>query len=309
MPVEYENLLPFKWREDGYPCSRIRLSLAHDLVEHKYWAVDGGRVEDTGIAPMRISAEIPLGNNVFPAKSETWRAGKLFPKALRKFVLDFARRENGLLQHPEFGPIVCKAERLEFEMSADRRDGPVVQASWVETLDDTLITGFAERTTVNIETEAANLDSIKADIKKLVPQMPEYEEDFEDFARSIQAIGDQVTLLSERTAGKIDAIVYRVDQVQASIERAKNALTWPATQSIERIKAATHNLRQTLLEAGGRDLQIYTVEAETTLAGVQAALPASTKLAELIKLNPILVAEPVIPIGTRVRHYVERLAA
>lgn len=309
MTVEYENLLPFKWRDDSYPCSRVRLSIAHDLVEHKYWGLDGGRVEDTGIAPMRISADIPLGNNVFPAKSETWKAGKLFPKALRKLILDFARHDAGLLQHPEFGPIVCKAERLEFELSADRRDGPLVQVSWVETLDDRLITGFAERTNVNVAVEAANLDAIKANIKKLVPQMPEYEEDFEDFARSIQAIGDQVTLLSERTAGRIDALAYRVDQVQASIERAKNALTWPATQSIERIKAATYNLRQTLLQAGGRDLQIYTVTNETTLAGVQAALPASTKLAELIKLNPALVAEPIVPAGTRVRHYVERIAA
>lgn len=308
MAVEYEDLLPFKWRDDGYPCSRIRLSLAHDLVEHKYWGVDGARVEATGVAPVRISADIPFNNNVFPAKSETWRAGELYPTALRKFIVDFAKKTAGLLQHPEFGRIACKPERLEFEMTPDRRDGPMLQASWVETLDDDVITEIVTRP-INLELEAASLDASMADIKKLVPGMPEYEEDFEDFARSIQAIGDQVTLLSQREAGKIDRIRYRADQVQASIERAKSALTWPATQKVERIKAATNNIRQTLLQARGRDLQIYTVPAETTLAGVMTALPASTKLAELIKLNPDLVAEPVVPVGTRVRHYVERVAA
>jgi prophage DNA circulation protein len=308
MPTDYDDLLPFKWRDNSYPCTRIRLTLAHDLVEHKYWRVNAARVEDTGVAPIRISAELPISNRVVPGKAEKWKAGKLFPTALRALLVDFATRSAGLLQHPEFGRIACKAERIDFELAADRRDGPVVTASWVETIDDDVITEIVNRPVVDIGLEAANLDAEYRDLKRLVPSLPEYQTDFEDFARAIQGIGDQIALLSSRTVGQIDRLAYRINNVQASIERAKSALTWPATQAIERLKSATNDLRETLLVVG-RDLQIFTVPVDTTLAGLQAMLPASTSLSDLIKMNPVLVVRPVVPKGTRVRHYVDRIAA
>ena len=50
MVDEFEQLLPFKWRDVELPVTHVKLSLAHDLVEHKYWGVDSGRVEATGVA-------------------------------------------------------------------------------------------------------------------------------------------------------------------------------------------------------------------------------------------------------------------
>ncbi len=91
-----------------------------------------------------------------------------------------------------------------------------------------------------------------------------------------------------------------------SIDRAKSALTWPATQSIERLKAASFDLRQRLL-AIGRDIVLYSVAADTTLASVLAQLP-DTKLTDLIKLNPSLVAGPVVSAGTVVRYYAAKIS-
>lgn len=157
-------------------------SLAHDLVEHKYWGVDSGRVEATGVAPIRISAQIPLSNRIVPGKNERWAAGALYPDALRNLLIAFAKRQTGLLQHPEFGEIACKAERIDVDISGDRRSTAMVDASWVETLDDEVISNIVASPVTEIELAASDLDASDTDLRKLVPELPKYETTFDDFA-------------------------------------------------------------------------------------------------------------------------------
>lgn len=304
---EFDQLLPFKWRDVELPITQIRLSLAHDLVEHKYWGVDSGRVEDTGIAPVRISASIPLTNRIVPGKNEKWQAGALYPTALRALLIAFGKKKTGLLQHPEFGQIACKAERIDVEISAERRNTAMVEASWIETLDDDVITNIVASNVTEIELGASDLDASDADLRKLVPKLPKYKTTFDDMARGIAAIGDQVSLLQHRTAGKINSIVYRCEQVSESIDRAKSALTWPAKQAVERIQAAAQDLRGKLL-ASSRDIGLLRLLTDTSLAGLLVILPAGNSIGDLIKLNPQLMTDPVVKAGTLVRHYIARVA-
>ncbi|HVH44836.1 MAG TPA: hypothetical protein VM925_20925, partial [Labilithrix sp.] len=179
-------------------------------------------------------------------------------------------------------------------------------ASWIETLDDEVIHQLVASPVTEIELAATDLDASKADIKKLAPDFPEYKTTFDDLARGVAAIGDQVALLSYRTAGKIDSLVYRVDQVGESIDRARSALTWPAKQNVERIRAAAQGLRQKLL-ALSRDIGLYRVLTDSTLAGIQAVLPDGNSISDIVKLNPQLMTGPVIQAGTMVRHYLSRI--
>lgn len=303
---EFDQLLPFKWRDLELPITRIRMSLAHDLVEHKYWGVDGGRVEDTGVAPIRISAQIPITNKVFPGKNEKWAAGTLYPEGLRNLLVAFAQRKSGLLQHPEFGQIACKAERMDVDITGDRRNTAMVDASWVETLDDEVVSNIVESPVAEMELEAESLDASQEDLKALAPTLPEYEETFADFARAVAAVGDQVGLLAYRAGGRIDSIIYRANAVGDSIDRARTALTWPAKQNIERIQAAARDLRGKLLEVS-KDIALYRVPADTTLSGVLNSLPEGNTIGDLVKLNPQLMTKPTVPQGTLVRHYATRL--
>lgn len=304
---EFDQLLPFKWRDVELPISHIRLSLAHDLVEHKYWGVDSGRVEDTGVAPVRISASIPITNRIVPGKNERWQAGALYPDALRALLVAFGQKKTGLLQHPEFGQIACKPERLDIEISAERRNTAMVEASWIETLDDDVITSIATSNVTEIELGAADLDASDTDLRKLAPGLPKYKETLDDLARGIAAVGDQAALLQQRAAGKIASIAYRAEQIGESIDRARSALTWPAKQAVERIKAAASDLRANLL-ASSRDIGLYRVPSDTTLSGVLAQLPDGNSIGDVIKLNPHLMTDPTIKAGTLVRHYISRIA-
>lgn len=299
---EFEKLLPFKWRDTEVPVTSVRFSLAHDLVEHKYWGRDGARIEDTGLAPIRISARIPLGNHIYPGATETWKPGKLYPTAFRQLLLDFSKRTDGRLQHPEFGTLICKAERFDCELDAGKRDFTEVEATWVETISDDLVARPRLSPVNDLALAAGDLDASDADLRALAPQLPEYKTSLTDLARAVQSVGDQATILQQRAAGSIDSLVYRAQQIQASIDRAKDARTWPATQAVERLKEASYGLREKLLQAG-RDIGLRVTPQDMTLAGIQAWLPDSTGMNDVIRLNPSLVRQPVVPAGTPVRYY------
>lgn len=304
MAGEFEQLLPFTWRGKHYPISRILLSLAHDLVEHKYWGVDGGRVESTGIAPVRIAAVIPISNHIFPGKKEKWTAGALYPDGLRKFLIDFGKKTTDYVQHPEFGEIACKPERMDFELSGERRGATEIHASWVETLDDDVVTKVVNSPITEIEFAAADLEASGVDLKALAPDLPDFIFGLSDLARKLSSFPDAFTVTSYRYAGAINNLFYQAGRIQLAVDRAKDARTWVVTQNIHRIKAACHTLRKAFLSPGG--IGLYVVPAPTTLAGVTAALPRGTDIGDLIKLNPGLVRSPVVSKGTTIRY---RLAA
>lgn len=231
MAGEFEQLLPFKWRDLHLPIFKIGLSLAHDLVEHKYWGVNGARVEATGVAPIRISAVIPIANSIYPAKTEKWQAGELYPNALRKFIIEFAKKETGFVQHPEFGEIACKPERMEFELTGDHQDCTQITASWVETLDDDLAHKLnLSNPVLDIDQAAADLEASGKDLKKLAPQLPEFQESLESLGRKLTAIVDTVSILQYRAAGQINRILYQAHRLEVAIQRAaSNQLGQPTS--------------------------------------------------------------------------------
>ncbi len=297
----FEQLLPCKWRDVEFPITHVKMSLAHDLVEHKYWGVDGARVEATGLAPMRFSVSIPWINGIVPGKNERW--GGLYPTDMRRFFAAFADKKTGFFQHPEFGLIPCKPERLEFELSGDHRGGMMCEASWVETLEDDNIANLVGETPVqDIELAALDLDASHDDLTALIPEFPVFESSFADFARGIQAITDFPTLLANTTGKKLDSFVYRVEQVEDSIDRSKSALTWQARNTTEHIKALADQFRQNILKSTARFVVEYRVPGDTTVAGLLAQLPDAT-LGDVIKLNPDLMRSAIVSKGTIVRYY------
>lgn len=323
MAGEFEQLLPFMWRDVHLPLSKINVTLAHDLVEHKYWGVDGARVESTGAAAIRVSAVIPIANSIFPGKNEKWAAGALYPKALRKFMLAFADKKTGTLQHPEFGLLYVKPEHMSFELTGDKQDSTEIQASWVETINEDIrassFWGVDGSPVQNIEFGASDLNASVVDLRELAPGLPEFKDDLESLARKLSALVDVVSVVSYRAAGVVNRILYQAHRLETSIERAasgqmfqisplrpfdkrfqQHALTWPAIEALQKIKAGSYAMRNRLLQPGG--IGLYAVPDDTTLAGVASSLPAGTSMADVIKLNPMLARSPVVSKGTVVRY-------
>lgn len=317
----FQRLLPVKWREVEFPISRTRMSLAHDLVEHKYVGVDGARVEDTGLAPIRFSFTAPLISGLTPGRSERW--DKLYPSQFRLLVASFVKKSVGVLQHPEFGEFTCKAERMDIDWDAARRGGADVELSFVETKianDESSFLDGKSPTALDVAAKKLDSPALKLSLraiflKKGLPLPPQLEKPYlekpsfslGEFANKIKAVFDAPTLLQRRVGGQIDAIGFHVDRIGRSASAARSALTWPVTQSVERSKAALHDMKQNLL-AGSKKIARFTVPADTTLAGVARQIPEA-KVGDLVKLNPGLMARAEIVKGTVVRYYAGSRAA
>lgn len=310
-PDVFDQLLAAKWRDVEFPVTRTKMSIAHDLAEHKSWGVDGARVESTGLAPLRFSFSSPLLNGISPGRNERWAA--LYPNQMRALIAAFQQKSRGVLTHPEFGPILCKAERLDLDWDAARRGGVDAELTFVETTIDNDRSFLLEPTPVQgveVSIEELDSDSFKADLKTLLLRagvdLPPYLQDgnkvsLTDFMRQVKSVTDYPSVLSYRSAGQIDSIVYHAKQIQQSVEKAGSALTWPATNNVEKIKANAFELKEKLI-AGTKDIAFFTVPAATTLAGVCRQLPEA-KVGDLIKLNPALMRGPEIEQGTVVRYY------
>ena len=313
-PDVFGQLSVVRWRGHEFPITRHRMSIAHDLVEHKYWGVDGARVESTGLAPLRFSFSAPLLNGISPAKNERWAV--LYPDKFRSLVAAFQRKDVGLLDHLEFGPILCKAEKMDIEWDATRRGGVDVELSFVETKLADEETSFLENKSPVEEVDVASigLEAKKADLKKLLeakglpvpPYLAEKKTDLTDLMNSVRKITSYPDLLSYRLSGKIASLAYQADRLAASADAARSALTWPVTRDAENLKAAAFELAEKIL-AGERQIAFFTVPDDTTLAGVVRQCPEA-RIADVVRLNPSVMRSPVIEKGAVLRYYAPRAA-
>lgn len=307
-PDVFNQLLPAKFRDVEFPVTRIRTSVAHDLVEHKYWGRDGGRIESTGLAPIRHSFHAPLLNGISPGKNERWAA--LYPNQMRILLAAFQKKERGELQHPEFGLLVVKAERMEMDWDAGRRGGVDAELSFVETLTDadTASTGVGSWSSMDI----GDLDTatFKTDLKSLLQRnglpLPPYlapgsKVSLSDFVNSINKVVNYPGLITYREAGKINALIYQAERIKQTADLAHTPLTWPINQELQRLKSAAAGLRERLL-AGNKTIAFFRVPAPTTLAGLVRQIPQA-KVTDLIRLNPGLMRAPEIEKDTTVRYY------
>lgn len=300
MAGEFAKLLPFKWRDKHYPLNDIELTLAHDLVVHKYHGVDGARIDDVGVDPLRIRATIPIGNSIFPGPQEKWTAGDLYPTALRQFIIDFAKKTTGLMQHPEFGEIACKPETMSFKHSGAQQDSTSIQASWVETIDDDVISNSNIWTDVAGAGISSGSPDLDVDYRKLAPTLPTLKDDLASIGRKVRSLLDAAFVASYRAAGVANEIIYQTQAIQRSVDRLMTPETWPVTRFLQSAMSTAYDARQTIL--ANRGIGIYVVPGDTTLAAVSRSLPGDPEFGEVIRMNPNLVRSPLVEKGTSVRY-------
>lgn len=302
MPDLFETqLLEVKWRDVAFPITNFRTRLSHDIAEHKRPDQDGARVESTGRNPLVFSASCLFRNGVTRGRNETW--SDLYPANWRSFLVAFADRTKGTLQHPSLGKIACKPVTLESELSAQRRDGEDVSAEWIEySEDEATANGILSSAAITgLSQLGRTLDSYlggKPEIKKADPD--DGKMSLEDALKSVTAIVDTASLLSKRAFGVIDRIAYRLDRIAFAITSLQDPTNWPAKESIARLRAALERTKRAALKAQG-DTKFYVTPAPMTLAILAPKFKNSVN--DLVRLNPHLVSAPELPKNTIVRYY------
>jgi hypothetical protein len=299
------QLFELKWRDVPVPCIDFRTEIVHDQVQHEWPDRDGAHVEATGRKALVHRATIPFFANMSPGLSETWNTGGavLYPTVFRNFHIAFTTRTSGPLQHPEFGLIQCKPGHATEHWAAKRRDGCLVEASWIESLDDT-ISDFQDILARKSPVPLAYVASGDLDA-----QLGEYDNpsldpgdttSFTDDIVAVTSAVDAATLVSSSAAGKINAVIYRVQSLQDRVIALNDSTAWPILTSCDRLKGALFDMRTGLL-TGGKAILYYRTPVDTTLPAL--VVPTRSNIVDLLTLNPRLAAGPVVPANTVVRYY------
>lgn len=298
----FKQLPAFKWHDCCFPVMEMRLSVTQDLAEHKYWGQDGAKVEATGRQALVIDAKIPFRNGIYPGQSEKWDPMPLYPVGFRAFLMRMAERKTKTLVFPELGPLRCKPRACNVQWSGARQDGVDVDASWIETFDEN---HTYKVPAVDAYVEGATLDDAMSNpyLKGLAPDLPEHVPDLGDTMRSIAAVGDQVSVLQKRVAGKIDNVAYRLDAISDSMQAARSALTWPIDRACNRLADALTRLKQEVV-ASGKTLVVFTVANDIAIS---ALVPkAGGDLAALLRLNPQYARTGIVRAGRSVKYFAQK---
>ena len=320
----FEQLLQLQWKGVPFPTSQFSLELRHDLARHKYPDRDGENIEETGRAALQFTASIPFLNGATPGKGETW--GILYPTGWRLFMDVAKEGATGSLIHPELGPIWAKLEQCRTTWTADRRDGVVVECTWLETVPSgEANSGFlAGRPSPIAEVllSALDLDAQLGTVTPPFPTLPVYKPDFASTMRSLTSVTDQISLASQRGVGQLGAIQYRVNALQTSIENvqaspattvkavlalaqqnaklAQSVLLWPIRNSLEQMRSAANDLKQ-VIGTTGKPVKTYVTQIDMSLGAIAQNLGVT--IGDVIALNPQACSSAVVKALTSIRYY------
>ena len=304
----FGQLNEFMWKGVPFPVEETELEVRQDLVIHKYADRNGAYVEGTGRHPVQITAVIPFLNNIYPATSEGWLPGTLYPFVWREFLKQCLEGTSGELQHPELGSLTCKLDLARTTWSGKVRGGVIVRATWIESDDeqaDQLGNDLSNTSPVAAFAVANDLDANIEEYDGAVPSpLPAMSFSFDSLVSSIVGAIDSVTILEKQLQGRVDNLIYQCNRVKNSLDMASAAspLNWPIYQNLTRLKDAAWAVKLQPVTARKRQTKQLTVLKDSTFA--QLIAQTNSDPGDFISLNYALMGQPVIPAGTVVLYYV-----
>lgn len=329
----FDTLLPASWSpsksqtEIHFPVGPVKNTLTQSLAHHKYWGVDGARIESTGREPGEFELVIPLFNNIYPARQEKWTAGTLYPDVFRALLGAFDADKAGTLSHPELGTIFCRWVSFEWTLDPTQRDGVEVTCRFIESredLDDTSLLSSKPTPISKMKVAAENLDASKSDLLSKVPEAETTEETFDSLVGKVTARIDSINEQTTKLLATPVQLSARARKVVDAINRSKGtkaAAAWKYKQEAEQIDEAVAELKKSETktvytggtkkvvpaETQGRKICRYiNTERDLTLSLLNSRLArigSTTTCEELQELNPQLLNNPTIPVNVVVRYY------
>lgn len=316
----FSELIECSYKGISFPYGPVGTKGAHNLAEHPLMDVDGVSLEATGRASYTFEVEAYFFNGLAPGVNETWGDG-LYPQQFLKLIAALEERTTGEFVHPVYGGIDCKPVSWESRIDPDRRSGEILHIVFRESREgESRSLGSVSPFTTAIAA-AGDLDAALGTLSPPIATGIEEDgwESFSDAMNQVSAIGDQISLAAQKVTGKLDSIATKVQNVQDSMGGALDSVVSAPGKmgdSVAKLGNTASQVRQTCdrllsaiyeiqfgaaLAAPKKVIKVYTTGRAQTLGAIASFLGAS--LTDILKLNPSLVAKPVIPSGTPINYY------
>ncbi len=286
------------FRGISFPIVSIIDTFHQDLAIHKKLDVNGARIEPTGRQPTVYQVRAVFYEHVMPGVNESWGRQALFPTVFQDVKTACETGGPGWLVHPFYGSVRVCPQSWSASLLAERQDGMMADITFIEnTLDD----AAEPKSSV---TQVASLSAAQLDIYVppiMWPVVEKRKTSFTDLCNTITSAFDSVSLLEQRTSGKIDLMVGAVNRVQNSIESFAGTTKAIVSTNCSRLKNAGLALKKVQLTLANKTISNYIVKQNVTIANLANILKNSVE--DLITLNPDLARFSTVPVLTYVRYY------
>lgn len=237
----------------------------------------------------------------------SWRWANWFSKTYERFLDAFSDESEGELVDAINGPQVVQPVVWQDVLEASRPQGVAIHVEFVlsppedqleqvgrRAVDFTTVVaqaGFLEK-----ELAAALTPETRERLRVLGLQPPEPRL---DLFGAIGAIGDQLTLASNRLSANVEDFVSRFDSMKNSFDRLGTETAAQSRLLASRLEGAARDISQ-----AGRPKRPVTV-VQVARPGGRVAVAAAYKMSatDLLDLNPQIAGEPTIAAGTSIVVY------
>ncbi len=267
----------------------------HNVAQHKRMDRNGSFCENTGRNSYVFHLKAPLFNSIAKSRNESWTAGKLFPDVYQRLIAALEDRSTGDFVHPIYGTRTCKVGPFDDTLNPGTRGGPEVSFTLIETVDGDQVS-LVQESAVSVGQAAAF--EVDAAVAKII-QKPDTGTpggiSLTDFIKSIGSIADQVDLVKQQIGGQINRVISAVTGLGQ-----KFGATPGFSDQTQRLISSLHAQKATLLQKD-KATRDYLVAKPSTVASIAKRTGQTVK--DLLTLNPLLAAVPVVPAEIVVRIY------
>jgi len=287
-----------------FPITSVDFGFSQEQAEHKFIFRDEALIQQLGRKNKTWRLEIPFLENLGTFMLDY---KELYTKIFPNFVEVCQERTPGILTVPDVGNVRVACASLQYTISSEHRDGVIVRVEFISAPlanDAALIPQIPS--VQAIAAQAKKLDTAVAATNfnpptshAVVPQ--ETPASFSDPFTAVSSVFDQLSNSRKKNLAKIDDTTARINKMNASIDRISDPKLWSVKRQALDLKNAL-NRAATHSDSKGKRLKQAFVNHPTPTNVMATKLHIT--LSDLLRLNPELSQQPIIPANTVVRYYV-----
>lgn len=297
-PALFSRKTECQWRKIIFPI--VGREVRFGIAVAKYPILYRTELHESLLTSARVfTYQIPATDSLRKAPYTQWFSTQ-FDKFYQSFHND---RSVGALNDPVYGGLQALPLEWDERLTLDDRNGVQLQVSFVEWIDPNVLETEPKGALMDkAATEAKTLDT---EIKKLpngwnstLPQYPP-KVSFAEMIGKVKGIGDRLIRSGQKATAQLHDIAGHCEALVRTFDRLRNpGETIGARQAAQR-------LHKTCLEIAKRAADPAKLVKEVTTNTWQTvtglAADAGMAVADLLALNPALVALNRVPPNTKVR--------
>lgn len=281
----------FSWRGKEYPILQRSVGFAHETAEHKFQYRDNEITELLGAHSLALRYTLALREDIAKGPYRN-----LFSVGLGQLVRDCLDRSIGELIDPVFGVLPCKPISFDDDSDVNKRDGDDVRVEFRYAPDDEFDdSDIAAATTQSVKTDAGALDAAIALADWHQEPSPE---PTTDPLSAIAGVAGQIDAQSSRVSAALDDVAFRCEKIETLVDKVEDPRNYPIKRSARRVREAALRAKARAQDPLNTVHTVSTRFAQTVIA---LASNVGMTTVDLLRLNPSLVASPVVAPGTVIR--------